>query len=237
MLVLLACAACLVARSWWVPFLVFILMMALTLGAARTPLRVYLRLLLAPAFFLLAGLLSVALSVSAGLPQEGYWVEIGGVYLGFTGTGMAAARDLLWRAAGSVSCLYFLSLSTPMVDVIGLLRRCRVPVLFLEVMTLVYRFMFVLLETALAIRQAQALRLGYIAFGTAYRSLAVLAANLLLRAQQRSNVLYTALSVRGYHGRLDVLEAPRRLSLGYLLLAAVAGTGLLLLAIMAPEVG
>jgi cobalt/nickel transport system permease protein len=212
-------------------------MMALTLGVARTPVRVYLRLLLVPILFLSTGLIAVAFSVTVDPPPEGNWVELWGVSLGSTEAGLATARDIFWRVLGSVSCLYFLILSTPMVDIIGLLRRLRVPVLFLEVMALVYRFMFVLSETALAIRQAQALRLGYVTFGATYRSLAGLAANLLLRAYKRAHVLHIALLVRGYDGQLDVLEAPRRLSPGNLLLSVVVGTGLLLLAIVTPEVG
>ncbi len=231
LLVVLALAACLVARTWWVPLLVFGLMAALTVAAGRIPWPVYTRMLLVPVVFLVAGLPAVALTVTTGQTPEGRWFEVYGLYLGFTQAGLAVARDILVRTLGAVSCLYFLALSTPLPDVLALLRRGRVPALFLEILALVYRFVFVLLETALEMRRAQALRLGYTSLGTSYRAWGALLANLLLRAHQRARELFVALSLRGYDGGLNVLEAPRRLSPGNVVLAAALGGSLLFLAV------
>lgn len=234
LLVLLALTACLVARAWWVPLLVGGIMVLLTLRVAGTPWRVYLRLLLVPTFFMAAGLPAVALSAVTGAPPEGQWVAVGQLSLGVTHEGLAMAREILGRALGSVTCLYFLALSTPLVDLTGFLRRCGVPALFLEVLTLVYRFVFVLLETAWGMHRAQTLRLGYVDPATGFRSLGGLLANLLLRSQQRARALFVALTLRGYEGQLEVLTAPRRLSAGNLLMATGLGGGFLMLALLVP---
>ncbi|MDI6709870.1 MAG: cobalt ECF transporter T component CbiQ [Thermoanaerobacterales bacterium] len=224
--------ACFVARSFWIPLLAFGFITLLTLGVARTPWQVYLRVMLVPAFFILAGLPAVALSVTTECPSGGYWLTVCGIHLGFTSAGLSQARDILTRTLGAVSCMCFLALSTPMPDLIGFLRRCRVPALFLDLLALIYRFVFVLLETGLAMQRAQALRLGYITPGTGFRSAGCLFANLFMRAQHRAHSLYVALSTRGYEGRLDVVEKPYRLSVCNVALSAVTGGWLLVLAVV-----
>ena len=54
-------------------------------------------------------------------------------------------------------------------------------------MTLIYRFIFVLLETAQAMRLAQEARLGYSSWGRWLRSVGMLASNLFLRANTRAD--------------------------------------------------
>ena len=73
-------------------------------------------------------------------------------------------------------------------------------------MTLIYRFIFVLLETAQAMRLAQEARLGH-STGDAARSVGMLVSNLYLRANARATALFTALSARGYTGDLRRLRA------------------------------
>jgi cobalt/nickel transport system permease protein len=95
-----------------------------------------------------------------------------------------------------------------MVDLTDQLRRWRVPSLLVEMMMLVYRFVFVLLETAAAMHVAQEVRLGYSSRGRWMRSMGMLASNLYLRSQRRADALFTALSCRGYAGELRVLVDP-----------------------------
>lgn len=57
--------------------------------------------------------------------------------------------------------MYFLALNTPVTDVTMALERMHVPHLLVELMELIYRFIFVLTETASRIRLAQESRLGY----------------------------------------------------------------------------
>lgn len=128
------------------------------------------------------------------------------MYLGVTQAGLQTALHLFFKALGSVSCLYYLSLSTPMTDVLAVLRRLKVPRLLVEMMGLIYRFIFVFLETAENMLTAQNSRLGYATLPAGYRSLAALMSNLFIRAYKRSDELYTALEARGYDGELNVLE-------------------------------
>ena len=56
------------------------------------------------------------------------------------------AVTLFFQAMGAVTCLYFLSATTPMPQLIEVLRRCHVPELVIELMHLIYRYLFVLLD-------------------------------------------------------------------------------------------
>ena len=55
----------------------------------------------------------------------------------------------------------FLTLTTPLVDLVDLWRRWRIPALLIDLMTVIYRFIFVLIDIAGRMRMAQESRLGY----------------------------------------------------------------------------
>jgi len=191
-------------NSILVSSLVFLLVGALLVLGAGIPLKFYLKILFLPISFLVLGLLTIAIDIG----NTGFLCSysFGSWQIGVTEKGLATAGNLFFNAMAAVSCLYFLSLTTPMVEIIALLRKGRAPELFLELMSLIYRFIFVLIETADKIYLSQSSRLGYADLKKGYRSLGHLGANLFLRAFKRSNELYDSLEARGYNGKLRVLE-------------------------------
>lgn len=199
----------------------------LAVGPARVPASDYLKLLAVPVSFLLAGVATVAFSVS---PEPGpffWWWRLGPYCVGVTAEGLQAAATLFLKSLGAVSGLYFLSLTTPSVEIFMLLKKLRVPSLFVELMSLVYRFIFVLLETAEKIYLSQSSRWGYANLRNAYFSLGRLGANLFGKSYSHAQMLYSALLARGYTGELNVLTEPRKVSARNV--CCVFGFGLLLL--------
>lgn len=203
---LLTLGVCLWANLEIISITVIFIMGAITVLRGGTPLRFFMKLLLVPMSFLLIGTLTIAVNVSKTQETLLAAVPIANIWLGFSPTGLQDAIQLFLKVLGTVSCLYFLSLSTPMVDLLAALQRLPVPKLLVELMGLIYRFIFVLIETADTIYNAQNCRLGYSGLSTGYRSLGSLASNLFIRSYKRSNELYTALEARGYEGELNVLE-------------------------------
>ncbi|GAB6275165.1 MAG: cobalt ECF transporter T component CbiQ [Peptococcaceae bacterium] len=204
---------CLALSTPITSFLVILLMAGLVIFAARIPALFYLRLMFLPMFFLVAGVLTVALSFS---PKDTYpflWgFKLGGYTLGVTATSLATAQELFLKSLGAVSCLYFLSLTTPMVEILTVLKNLKLPSLFIELMTLIYRFIFVLLETTDKILISQSSRGGYATVKTSYFSLGQLGANLFTKSYHHSQMLFTALLARCYQGNLNVLEKSYPLS-------------------------
>lgn len=115
-----------------------------------------------------------------------------------------------------------------MVDLFSVLRKLRLPKLMIEMMDLIYRFIFVLLETAGTMYTAQNSRLGYVNLVSGYRSMGSLVSALFIRSYKRSNELYTSLEARGYDGELRVLEE-KYVGNKSLLYMAVGINGLLIL--------
>ncbi|MFQ9918368.1 MAG: cobalt ECF transporter T component CbiQ [Flavonifractor plautii] len=148
---------------------------------------------------------------------------------GSTGTAASTGRAMAvlqghWGRSGA---MYFLALNTPMTDVTMALERLHVPHLMVELMELIYRFIFVLTETASRIRLAQESRLGYQGLRRSLSSLGTLASMVFLRAWRKADRVYTALESRGYSGSLVTLSGDyARGAWLYPLTAAVAAVQL-----------
>ncbi len=72
---------------------------------------------------------------------------------------------------------------------------------------LIYRFVFLLTDTAETMNAAQAARLGHISYRRHMKSLGLLIANLMPRAFARAQALEIGLAARGWHGELRVLSS------------------------------
>ena len=97
-----------------------------------------------PLAFLILGSAAVIVNISK-TPLDAFAFPVGDWYI--TGSRDSVTDGaLLWAVAlSAVSCLYFLSLNTTMTDILEVLRKLHVPPLLIELMLLIYRFIFVLL--------------------------------------------------------------------------------------------
>lgn len=200
---LLAIVLCLSIDRPLVNLLILGLMMSLTIFWAGLPGRFVLRLSLAEGGFLFVGVIGVAISVSID-PIPGA-LSLGPLWLIIGAESAWSAVNLLTRALGCVAAMNFLALTTPMVDLMDLLRRLRVPEVLVDLMGLIYRFIFVLLDSLERMRLAQEVRLGYGNWRSSLHSAAQLATNLFIETFRRSRNLETALQGRGWDGTLRVL--------------------------------
>lgn len=200
---LLMLMLCLVLNRPLTSVLILVLMLALTIGWAGLPWRFTFKLLGAEGGFLLAGVLGVAISVGASSGHGG--VAIGPVWVGLTADSIQQAVNVFLRAVGSVAALNFLALTTPVPDLLELMRRLKAPAVLIEVMGLIYRFIFVLLDSLERMMLAHEARLGFADWRSSLRSAAMIGTNLFIEAFRRSRALETALHVRAWEGQLRVL--------------------------------
>lgn len=128
---------------------------------ARVPPQLFARVLLAEGAFLALSVLGVAVSIGLEPPSLPYMWQFGPLWFGTAPEALAESLRLLTRALGCAAALNFLILTTPLVDIIDLLRRLRVPETLIEVMTVIYRAIFILLESLHRMFTAQDARLGY----------------------------------------------------------------------------
>ncbi|HZK53255.1 MAG TPA: cobalt ECF transporter T component CbiQ [Desulfosporosinus sp.] len=216
-------AVCLTSPTVITPLIVLAIMAGVTIFKAGIPARFFLKLMLVPLSFLLLSVLTIAFSISTN--SFGFWLAqtINGFTIGIRYPDLIIASELFLRSLGAVSCLYFLALTTPMTEIITVLHKLKVPIIITELMVLIYRFIFVFMETALTIRRAQLSRSGYVSMKSSFRSMSLLFSALLGKVFVKSQELYNAMAARCYTGEIKMLTKkypvnPRN----YLLITALA---------------
>lgn len=221
---------CVSARSFVISLIVLFVMGCLTVCCSRTSLSHYYKLMTAPLIFLALGTVAIAVNYTSR-PMDLFSVPIGSHYLAVSKTSAVYAVRLIAVSLASVSCLYFLTLTTPMLDLLAVLRKLHCPWILIEIMMLMYRYIFVLLDMATAIMTAQNCRLGNRDGKTAIYGMGQMLSVLLARALNKASLLFDAMESRCYDGQIRVLNESNRASMKekaaasafLLLLLAVAG--------------
>jgi cobalt/nickel transport system permease protein len=118
--------------------------------------------------------------------------------------GLARGLLIMCRVIGGVSLILFLSMSTPAHRLLLAASWFRLPKVFIELALLIYRYIFVLIEEAIAIKDAQRVRLGYRSWQQSIRSVGALGGILILRAYDRAERVFEAMIARGYTGAMTI---------------------------------
>ena len=182
-------------------------MAGLTVGMAKIPLGVFGRILLAEATFLMLTTIGIIVSISTQQPELIWQTKIGFLWFSASPDTIQQGVQLVTRALGAASALNFLALTTPLTDIITLLQRWNTPDYLIDLMTVMYRFIFVLLDTLEQMIVAQESRLGYhTSYRRAMSNAGQVGARLFMNSFQRSRQLETALTARGYDGELRVIS-------------------------------
>lgn len=173
---------------------------AVAVGPAGLSLGRWLRALALPAGFIVAGVVGIALEWGDGP---------GPLPLTASSASSAEASRVLLRSLAGTSAVILIGVTTPMVDVIALLRRLRVPAAVTDLMASMYRLLFDLLETGRRLRQSQAARLGHVGLRRSVRSSGLAASAVFVRSVHRARRIQIGLDARGYTGELRVLSPKR----------------------------
>lgn len=200
---------CIAADSIPVSAVVFLTMGMVTTLAGKLALKKYAAFLWIPFAFLILGTTAIVLGIST----ESYGrilFSAGGVYVYLPYGGAKLAFSLMLKAMAALSAMYMLVLSTPASEVIGVFRSFHVPKLILELMNMIYRFIFVMIDTQRCMKQAAESRLGYCDFKTSCRSFGSTAGNLFVVSLKKANTYYDALTARCYDGELLFLEEEKK---------------------------
>ena len=224
---LLTLVLCVLSRSVKVAVLVFAVNGVLTVGKGGIPLFRYIKLLMIPLAFLAAGTAAVMINVSR-TPMDAFALPAGEWYITGSCEGIRRGLRLCVTALSAVSSLYFLSLNTVMTDILCACRKLHFPPLLTELMLLIYRFIFVLFETASSITVSQQSRLGNRSFKTRIRSFGKLGSSLFILALKRSGALYDAMESRCYDGSIRVLSREQPAKAGEIAVIALYGAVLVL---------
>ena len=127
---------------------------------------------------------------------------------GLTGQGLTSAALVIARVATSVSLVVLLTLTTPWVRLLAALRAVGVPRIFVLVIGIAYRYVFLLLGSVTEMYEArQARTLGRARHdNTARGFVAASAGALLAKAHHLSDEVHLAMVARGYRGDARTLQ-------------------------------
>lgn len=180
---------------------IFIFMVGLTVGKAKIPAKYYLKLMNLPFLFLLFSVLGIILDIA--------WTPT--FQIRFSADAVSRAVYLVGKALAAVSCLYFIILTTPIRDIIGVLDQLRCPAILISLTLLIYRSIFLLMDVANIKLKSMQCRQAFQKPKGFFKAFGMLWGSVFVGSLRNSEWMYQAMLVRGYDGRFRFL--PRDMSL------------------------
>jgi cobalt ECF transporter T component CbiQ len=127
--------------------------------------------------------------------------------LAITRTGVTTALFLLLRVSTSLSLAMLLILSTPWNTVLSALGVLHVPDIFILILGMTYRYIYLLLHTANDMFMSRKSRtVGRLTDAEARKTLASVSATLLSKSLNLSSEVYLAMESRGFRGSIVTLK-------------------------------
>jgi cobalt/nickel transport system permease protein len=137
-------------------------------------------------------------------------LALGPAHLAPSWNGLAGAAIFVGRVGVSVSLAVLMVLTTPWADVLKSLRALRTPQVFVLVLSMTYRYIFLFLHTANGILLARKSRMvGRTSGREERRWITGTMGNLMSRAFKMSNDVYAAMLARGFTGEVRVYSTYR----------------------------
>lgn len=102
---------------------------------------------------------------------------------------------------GIVLIVIFIS-TTPIKEMLSVLKKLKVPDILIEIFLVVFKYIFILNDEGIRMKNAQTVRLGYCSFRRSLESFGNLIGMIMLRSINKGFAMSEALYVRGYKGRL-----------------------------------
>lgn len=182
---------------------IFIIMSFLTIFVANIPLNKYLKIMAMPIVFLMISIISILLSIS---PNDIFIfsVKISNKYIGITRESLTESINTLSRVLASISSTFFLALTTPLNNIIKILKKLKLPNVLIELLVLIYRSIFIFLEESKDIIIAQEMKFGYNNMKNSYRSIALLIKSLFIRVLLRYEDMIISLDSKLYNGEFKI---------------------------------
>jgi cobalt/nickel transport system permease protein len=127
-------------------------------------------------------------------------IHIGSISIPGYYEGLKLGFLILLRIMTAVTLGSLLSFSTPMIEILETLRLCKIPNTIIDLAAMMYRYVFILEETAHSMHRAQVSRMSD---NTSWLSRAKDAGNVaghvLIKSLDRSIKIYNAMLSRGYN--------------------------------------
>ena len=197
---------CIAFNNIYVSLATILMMGYLTVVVGELDFDHYLSMMTIPIIFMVVGAITIAIGYSLK-PTGQYYLHVFNLfYIYWSDRSLTQAAVLILKALGAVSALYMMTLTTPLTELVSVLRKIHMPKLIIELMNMIYRYIFIMLETYSRLKNSAESRLGYCDFRTSCYSFGQIASNLFVITLKKGNAYYNALEARCYDGELNFLE-------------------------------
>ncbi|MFA7694993.1 MAG: cobalt ECF transporter T component CbiQ [Methanoregula sp.] len=196
---------CLVSPAPVVPLVSGMILTIVLLVPARISPVVYGELLIAPAVFTAFSIVVLLFMLGSGTV---IWQFSPASWINLTITDGAVRQStlVLCRVFGCTTSLFFIALTTPMTDLFNLMKRCRIPLELIDLMMIMYRYIFIIYKQAHEIWEAQVMRLGYSRKKEGIHSLSMLFGMLFISSWTAGEDMIHAMDARCYNGIFPSLD-------------------------------
>lgn len=177
----------------------------ITIAGAGIQKKSYLKMILVPMVYLIISILTVIFSFgfSDTVSQNFIYFKqfkFLNFYIGLADGSVKNGLVLGLRSLSGITGMYFLILTTPCMQQIKVMKKFKVPIVFIEIYVLTYRFIAVFLEETILIHNAQNMRFGYNNYKNSMNSLAVLIKILFVRIMNRYKDMQSILEIKHFDG-------------------------------------
>ncbi|GKT02947.1 cobalt ECF transporter T component CbiQ [Furfurilactobacillus entadae] len=190
----------------WLKLIVLPIVMWATVHVVHITVHQYVKWFYALLPFIALSIIGIVVTVTPN-HHEVYWgIPMFGNYLGIAKTMVPVAGRLSARILTAIVCTYWLALTTPFQQLIVLFQRLHFPILLIEETLLMYRFIFIFIESFEQIYQAQELRFGYANMRLSIHSAGILAKMLFEQVIINYQKMTYALDAKLFAGDFGVWE-------------------------------
>ena len=124
------------------------------------------------------------------------------------------------RAVAGITVMMAFATSTPIPHLAQALRQIRIPDEICEIVVLIYRYAFLLLERMDTMWSAANSRLGFTGFKRSMRTIASIAVGIFTSSMNLADKAQVSLDCRGYRGYFPIWNRPRKAGVGWVAAAA-----------------
>ncbi len=155
---LIAIVISFVTESILVYLVIFLIMTLLLIFKAKIPVIDYIKYTFISKYFLVITLMALLFQI-VEQPTYCLWsLSLCEQKIGITYSSLILVINLFFKALASVSCIYFLVLTTPISDIIFSFKILKCPNIAIEKMLYIYRFVFIISNNAKQICESQKAR-------------------------------------------------------------------------------
>jgi cobalt/nickel transport system permease protein len=199
---------CLLSMSYLPPLIIALVLTGAIVFLARVDAKTYAELFIAPLWFAVMSVAGIIL-ITGGQEVFWSWNILPSFSLSITRESINQGVFVFCRVIGGMSAMLFIALTTPMTDIFIVFRQCRLPEVVIDLMMIIYRTIFILMDQVVQIYHAQVMRLGYSTWRESLHSFASLCGAAFIASWDAGEDLIQAMDARCYEGKFALLGENR----------------------------